>query len=111
MTFEEAAELFRQFRDERDWRQFHNPKDVALSLTLEAAELLELFQWSGSAVDVPERREQMAQELADVLLYCVAFADATGIDIPEAMAAKMSLNRQKYPADKARGSARKYDEL
>lgn len=111
MTFEEAAELFRQFRDERDWQQFHNPKDVALSLTLEAAELLELFQWSGSAVDVPERREQMAQELADVLLYCVAFADATGIDIPEAMAAKMALNRQKYPADKARGSSRKYDEL
>ena len=107
MTFEEAAELFRQFRDERDWRQFHNPKDVALSLTLEAAELLELFQWSGSAVDVPERREQ----IADVLLYCVAFADATGIDIPEAMAAKMALNRQKYPAEKARGSARKYDEL
>ena len=111
MTFEEAAELFRKFRDERDWRQFHNPKAVALSLTLEAAELLELFQWSGSAVDVPERREQMAQELADVLLYCVAFADATGIDIPEAMAAKMALNQQKYPAEKARGSARKYDEL
>ena len=111
MTFEEAAELFRQFRDERDWRQFHNPKDVALSLTLETAELLELFQWSGSAVDVPERREQMAQELAGVLLYCVAFADATGIDIPEAMAAKMALNWQKYPAEKARGSARKYDEL
>ena len=111
MTFEEAAELFRQFRDERDWRQFHTPKDVALSISLEAAELLELFQWSGEALDVPERREQMAQELADVLFYCVAFADATGIDIPEAMARKMVLNRQKYPVDKARGSAAKYDQL
>ncbi|MDO4891177.1 MAG: nucleotide pyrophosphohydrolase [Coriobacteriaceae bacterium] len=111
MTFEEAAELFRQFRDERDWRQFHTPKDVALSISLEAAELLELFQWSGEALDVPERREQMAQELADVLFYCVAFADATGIDIPEAMANKMVLNRRKYPVDKARGSAAKYNEL
>lgn len=111
MTFEDAANQFRQFRDERDWRQFHNPKDVALSISLEAAELLELFQWSGAAVDVPARREQMAQELADILIYCVAFADATGIDIPAAMESKLALNARKYPADKARGSAKKYDEL
>ena len=111
MTFEDAAEHFRQFRDERDWRQFHNPKDVALSISLEAAELLELFQWSGDRLDVPEHRAQMAQELADILLYCVSFADATGIDIPQAMEDKLTLNEQKYPIDKARGSAKKYSEL
>lgn len=99
------------FRDERNWRQFHNPKDLAISISLEAAELLENFQWTGAETDAPENREHIAEELADVLIYSVLFSDVLGFDIDEIMAKKLKRNREKYPVEKAYGSKEKYDKL
>lgn len=101
------------FRDERDWRQFHNPKDQALSLVLEAAELMELTQWrNGEALDhhLAEKREELSDELADVLGWVLLIAADRGIDLGEAFARKMAKNHAKYPADQVRGSAKKYSE-
>jgi len=70
------------FRDERNWKQFHTPKDLSISLSLEAAELLECFQWSGSDLTAKQKQAQMEEELADILIYSVLFADAIGVDIP-----------------------------
>lgn len=98
------------FRDERNWRQFHNPKDLAISLSLEVAELLECFQWSAEDLEVPEKRSEMAEELADVVIYAVLFADAVGFDLPTIVSEKLLINGKKYPADKAYGSAKKYNE-
>jgi dCTP diphosphatase len=98
------------FRDERDWKQFHNPKDVALSLLLEAGELLEIFQWQqGDAIaaTAQARRQDVADELADVLCYTLLLAHDQGIDLAAALAAKMEKNARKYPADQVRGSSRK----
>lgn len=111
MGFNEAIEAARAFRDERDWKQFHNPKDLAISISIEAAELLEVFQWSGTDLDASGRREELEDELADVLVYCQFLADAIGADIPELMLMKLRKNAEKYPAEKARGNARKYTEL
>lgn len=111
MDFNEAREAALAFRRERDWEQFHNPKDLAISINLEAAELLELFQWSGVDTDVVGKRAEMAEELADVLIYCIYMADSIGVDIPEAIAAKVAANAGKYPVEKARGTSRKYTEL
>lgn len=98
------------FRDEREWKQFHNPKDVALSLLLEAGELLEIFQWQqGNAIaaTAQERRQDLADELADVLYYTLLLAHDQGIDLSAALAAKMEKNARKYPVEQARGSSRK----
>ncbi len=102
------------FRDERDWQQFHNAKDLALSLTLEAAEVLELYQWkTGPAIDAvaSERRQDLADELADVLYYTLLMAHDAGIDLEAALQAKLKRNAEKYPVDKAKGSSKKYTEL
>ena len=99
------------FRDERDWRQFHNPKDLAISISLEAAELLEVFQWSGADTSAEGREDKIREELADVLIYCLLLSDAVGVDPLEIMEDKLKVNREKYPADAARGTARKYTEL
>lgn len=111
MTFEEATEKTLAFRDERDWKQFHNPKDLALSIALEAAELLEVYQWSGADLEVTAKRERAQEELADVAIYCIYMADALGIDLASAVSAKIDGNAAKYPRAKARGNARKYTEL
>lgn len=111
MTFEEAADKALAFREERNWAQFHNPKDLAVSISLEAAELLEVFQWSGTDVDVPEKADKAREELADVAIYCVYMADRLGIDLAQAMSDKLDANAEKYPADKAKDSAKKYTEL
>lgn len=111
MDFEEAQEMAMQFRRERDWEQFHNPKDLAISVSLEAAELLETFQWSGDDLEVSEKRESAADELADVLIYCIYMADALGVDIPDIICNKLEKDGEKYPAGKAKGSAKKYTEL
>ncbi|MFT3906458.1 MAG: nucleotide pyrophosphohydrolase [Steroidobacteraceae bacterium] len=104
----------RQFAAERDWEQFHSPKNLASALSVEAAELLEHFQWlteqQSRELAVAER-EAVAAEMADVLLYLVRLADGLGIDLLAAARAKMRVNAQKYPVDKARGSSRKYDKL
>jgi NTP pyrophosphatase (non-canonical NTP hydrolase) len=98
----------RQFRDERDWAQFHNPKDLAIALSIEAGELLELFLWkSAAAAD----QDKLKDELADVLAYAFMLADHYGLDVTEIMQAKLAKNKEKYPVEKAKGSAKKYNEL
>ena len=102
------------FRDARDWAQFHNPKDVALSLSLEVGEVLEHMQWvNGEALQtrLTERREAVGEELADVLYYTLLLAHDLGVDLSAAFAAKMARNAEKYPVAKARGSSKKYTEL
>ena len=109
-----TVERIRAFRDARDWMQFHNPKNLACSIVIEAAELLELFQWKTaeeSETLVQTRREAISQELADVAVYVLELADNLGIDLLEAIERKMALNEAKYPVEKARGSAAKYTEL
>jgi NTP pyrophosphatase (non-canonical NTP hydrolase) len=102
----------RAFARERDWEQFHTPKNLAMALTVEAAELAEHFQWlrTGAADELDEAsREGIRHELADVLLYLVQLADRTGVDLRAAALEKMALNAAKYPAAAVRGDARKYD--
>lgn len=111
MTFDEVTQMVIDFREERDWGQFHNPKDLAISLYLEAAELLETFQWSGNDLEVAEKRSHAAAELADVTIYCMYLADALGVDLLDEVARKIENNAAKYPVDKAKGNSRKYTEL
>ena len=99
------------FRDERNWRQFHNPKDLAISISLEAAELLEAFQWSGSETELPKKRQEIGEELADVLMYAVFLGDCMGFDLEEIVADKLAKNKEKYPVEKAYGSKKKYTDL
>lgn len=104
-------DLIRQFVDERDWAQFHTPKNLAMAMSIEAAEVMEHFQWLPTGRELTEdKRTAVGHELADVLVYLVRLADVLDIDLPAAVADKMALNRQKYPADRVRGDARKYDE-
>ena len=111
MTFEEAEEKALAFRKDRDWEQFHNPKDLAMSVSIEAAELLEVFQWSGADLEVARKKDRAVEELADVAIYCIYLADELGVKLADAVSSKIDANAQKYPADKARGNARKYTEL
>jgi NTP pyrophosphatase (non-canonical NTP hydrolase) len=104
------------FRDQRDWRQFHNPKDLAISISLEAAELLEHFQWKTpqeveSLVVSEESRRRLGAEMADVLILLISMADVLGLDLVAAAREKLCENAVKYPVARARGNARKYDEL
>jgi NTP pyrophosphatase (non-canonical NTP hydrolase) len=106
-------DVVRQFVDERDWDQFHTPKNLSTALCVEAAELLEHFQWlrRGDAAELGAARlEQVRHEMADVLVYLVRLADKLDVDLNAAVLDKMVLNRAKYPADKVRGDARKYSE-
>jgi NTP pyrophosphatase (non-canonical NTP hydrolase) len=105
--------LVREFVDERDWDQFHSPKNLASALTVEAAELLEHFQWlrDGRAEELgPDKVVQVRHEMADVLVYLVRLADKLDVDLLAAVQEKMVLNRAKYPAEQVRGDARKYYE-
>ena len=111
MLRDETIQRVLKFRDDRDWRPFHPPKDLAISLSLEAAELLELFQWSGTDLECPGNRDKLREELADVLSYCILMADVCGLDLDEIMNEKVTKNEAKYPVEKARGSAAKYTEL
>ena len=108
-----AARL-RAFASERDWDQFHSPKNLASALSVEAAELLEHFQWlteEESRHLSGDKREAVALEAADVLLYLIQLSDKLGIDLMEAAARKLEINRAKYPVDAAHGTSRKYTEL
>jgi len=111
MLRDETIQRVLNFRDKRDWRQFHTPKDLAVSMSLEAAEVLELFQWSGTDLDCADKRDKLREELADVLSYCILMADVCGFDLDEIMNEKITKNEAKYPVEKARGSAAKYTEL
>ena len=103
-----------EFRDERDWKQFHSPRNLAANISIEAAELLECFQWSSDetiAADVDKRRGEIEEEIADVLIYALLLAHDTGIDPAEAVQRKLAQNDAKYPAEKAKGKRTKYPEL
>ena len=97
----------RQFTIDRDWDQFHSPANLAKSISIEANELLECFQWSDTDYDI----EHVKEELADVIVYCQDMLDKLGLDADEIVNAKMEKNEAKYPVDKAKGSAAKYDRL
>lgn len=106
----------RAFRDERDWRRFHTPKDLALSVAIEAAELLEHFQWrtdeeTRAELASAEKRAEVGREMADVLLLLLSMADVVGIDLHAAALSKLDENARKYPVERARGRADKYDRL
>ncbi len=110
------TERLLEFRDERDWKQFHSLKNLILSLNLEAAELLELTQWKSDeqteeARHDPEFRVRLEEECSDVLLYLLLISERAGIDLLDAASEKITKNALKYPVDKSKGSARKYDEL
>ena len=111
MISDETIQRVLRFRDDRNWRQFHTPKDLAISMSLEAAEVLELFQWSGADLTCADKLPQLREELADVLSYCILMADVCGLDLDEIMNEKVGKNEAKYPVEKARGSAAKYTEL
>ncbi len=110
----ELTKKVKKFQDERDWRQFHNHKDVAISLALEAAEVLEHFQWkSPDEVNAHAEysKEELADELADVAMYLFELADNLGIDLPRAIEAKIKKNAEKYPIEKSKGRHTKYNKL
>jgi len=103
-----------RFARERDWDQFHTPKNLAMGLTIEAAEVAEIFQWltDAQARRLPaDKREHLSDELADTFIYLLKLADAYGIDLVEAARRKLAKNAAKYPIEKAKGVAKKYDEL
>jgi dCTP diphosphatase len=110
----ELRDSLRQFAADRDWDQFHSPKNLAMALAVEAAELLERFQWmtgEDSKVLAPADLTRVREEMADVLNYLVRLADKLNVDLLEAARDKMALNAQKYPVEKARGNAKKYSDL
>ncbi len=110
----ELTDIILKHRDERDWKQFHNPKDVALSLVLEAAEVLEHFQWKDKTEIekyVIEHKSDIGEELADVLYWVLLLAHDLDINLKAAFLRKMEINEKKYPVDKAKGTHKKYTEL
>ena len=107
------AEQIRLFAHERDWDQFHSPKNLSMALIAEAAELLEHFQWATeeqSYALAPEKLQEVKHEIADVFIYLVRLSDRLNIDLMDAAREKLELNRKKYPADRVRGDARKYSD-
>jgi len=115
-TLAELKSRILAFARERDWEQFHAPKNLSMALAAEAAELMEHFLWitpeeSRSVARDPGKRAKIAEELADVLIYALEFANATGLDVAGAIEAKMAANAKKYPVERARGRAEKYTEL
>lgn len=108
---QELIEKILKFRDERNWDQFHNPKDLAISISLEAAELLEIFQWSGKDLKKSDKLEDLKEELADVLIYSILLSEKLNLDISEIIEQKLLKNGEKYNKDKAYGTSKKYTEL
>ena len=104
---QKTLDRIRKFTADRDWDQFHTPGNLAKSISIEANELLECFQWSDTEYDL----EHVKEELADVIVYCQEMLDKLGLDVDEIVMCKMAKNEAKYPVEKARGSAAKYDEL
>ena len=114
MNVDDLSARLRAFARERDWEQFHAPKNLAMALAVEAAELMEHFQWlteKQSSELSPAAKEQVATELADVFIYTVRLADRLGVDLEPAVEAKILANAAKYPVEKSRGSAKKYSQL
>ena len=103
----ETIERIRRFTEDRDWDQFHSPENLAKSIVIEAAELLECFQWNNTEYNL----QHVKEELADVIVYCQNMLDKLGLDVDEIVNAKMDKNEAKYPVEKARGKNTKYDKL
>lgn len=113
-SFTDLAVKLRTFASERDWDQFHSPKNLVMALSVEVSELMEHFQWlteEQSSALPPEKLQQVREEIGDVLIYLTRLADKLGVDMLEAAAEKIEVNRAKYPVDKVRGFAKKYTEL
>lgn len=114
LKISEITEIISKFRDERDWKQFHNLKDLALSLNLEASEVLEHFQWKNSTeinIFDADKKDKIMEELADVLYWIVLMANDLELNLSEAFINKMKKNSDKYPVDKSKGQNTKYTEL
>ena len=112
-SLDQIKHRLRTFASERDWDQFHSPKNLAMAMIVEAGELVEHFQWlteDQSQALPPDKLAEVEQEIADIQIYLIRLADKLGIDMEQAVNAKMQLNEKKYPADKVRGSAEKYNE-
>lgn len=116
VNVENLSASLQRFADDRDWRQFHSPKNLLLALTGEVGELCEIFQWMSEAESMdaakrPETAQAVKDELADVLMYLVRLASVLDVDLNEATKSKLALNGLKYPVDKAKSSSKKYDQL
>ena len=112
-SLEQIKTRLREFAAERDWDQFHSPKNLAMALIVEAAELVEHFQWlteEQSQTLPPDKLAEVEQEIADIQIYLIRLADKLGVDMEKAVNAKIELNEKKYPAEKVRGSAVKYND-
>ena len=112
-TLSKLAQEIVDFRDAREWKQFHNPKDLATALAIEASELQEIFLWkNGAALEeaLHAKREHIEQEVADIASYLLLLCRELDIDLDQAIRKKLELNKAKYPADQVRGSSKKYDE-
>jgi dCTP diphosphatase len=108
---QELKNLIKEFIQVRDWEQYHAPKNLAMALNVETAEILEIFQWKESEQKLTlEEQEALSQEIGDVLIYLIELADKVGIDIIKAAKHKLALNEKKYPAEKVKGKAKKYTE-
>jgi NTP pyrophosphatase (non-canonical NTP hydrolase) len=106
--FDTLLQALKKFRDERDWEQFHNAKDLALAINVEAGELLELFLWKNAG---DENKEKVKEELADIFSFALLLADKYGLDVEAIIEEKIKANGEKYPVEKAKGTAKKYTEL
>ena len=109
-------QLAQDFVDERDWNKYHNPKDLAISIAIEAAELMEIFQWTGQGEvkkmsDDKDKLMRIKEELADVMILCLNMGNTLGIDLSQAIVEKIEKNKAKYPAELVRGNYRKYTQL
>jgi NTP pyrophosphatase (non-canonical NTP hydrolase) len=105
---QEITKALVKFRDERDWEQFHNPKDLAIALNIETSELLELFLWKSAE---EANKEKIKEELADVFAYAFLIADSYELDVKQIVKDKIKINALKYPIDKSKGTAKKYNDL
>jgi dCTP diphosphatase len=112
MDIDDIAKRLTKFAEDRDWGQYHSPKNLAISLAVEAGELLEIFQWlpDNQPYDEPIR-DKASEEIADILIYAIMFSQKMNIDMGKAVLKKIEVNEMKYPIDKAKGIAKKYDEL
>lgn len=113
---ENLAASLQRFADDRDWQQFHSPKNLLLALTGEVGELCDVFQWMSEADSLaaakhPATAQSVKDELADVFMYLVRLSSVLGVDLNEAVMSKLALNGQKYPVDKAKSTSKKYDQL
>ena len=109
----DLTDKIKKFRDERDWMQYHSNKNMAMSVVIEAAELMEHFQWDSKNTEeyVKENKEDIGEELADVVIYLLELADNLGIDVKEAVEKKLAKNGKKYPVHKIKGSDKKYTNI